>query len=151
MTNEKQQRRIEEPPVVALVIAPASDGDADPDERARQTRSAAASSSRAPKMVRRLTPMNRITAASVRRSSTLSSMMQSRNMALATMMMTAMARWNRLTTRKVSDACAAMSADGSARNPKAARLGPGGALWIDARRERHPEAVHPVGRTKQAR
>ena len=73
-------------------------------------------------MVRRRTPTKRITAASSRRSSTLSSMMQSRKTALATMVMTAMARWNRLTTLKVWDDSEAISAEGYARNPKALRL-----------------------------
>ena len=66
-------------------------------------------------MVRRRTPTKRITAASRRRSSTLSSMMQSRKTALATMVMTAMARWNRLTTLKVWEDSDAISAEGYAR------------------------------------
>ena len=63
-------------------------------------------------MVRRLMPVKRMTAASRRRSSTLSSMMQSRKMALATTEITAMASWNRLTTRKVCEDSLAISAEG---------------------------------------
>ena len=88
----------------------------------------AASSTRAPKIVRRRTPTNRITAASIRRSSTLSSMMQSRKTALATMVMTAIARWKRLTTLKVWDDSEAMAAEGCARKPKAERLSTATAL-----------------------
>ncbi len=76
------------------------------------TAMAAASSSSAPKMVRRRTPTNRMTAASRRRSSTLRSMMHSRKTALATMVITAIARWNRLTTRKVWDEPDAITVDG---------------------------------------
>jgi hypothetical protein len=65
------------------------------------TATSAASRTRAPKIVRRRIPTKRMTAASMRRSSTLISMMQSRKIALATIEITAMARWNRLTTRNV--------------------------------------------------
>ena len=75
------------------------------------TATTAASSSSARKMVRRRMPTKRITAASMRRSSTLSSMMQSRKMALAATEMTAMARWKRLMTRKVCEEPDAISRD----------------------------------------
>ena len=45
--------------------------------------------------------------------------MQSRKTALATMVMTAIARWNRLTTLKVWDDSEAITAEGWARKPNA--------------------------------
>jgi len=74
-----------------LVAAPAAKASALPRTEPA-TATSAASSISAPKMVRRLTPMKRMTAASSRRSSTLSSMMQRRNTALATVLISAMAR-----------------------------------------------------------
>ena len=71
-----------------------------PTEPATATRAA---SDDGAEMVRRRTPMKRITAASRRRSSTLSSMMQRRKIALATIVITPMARWKRLTTWKVCE------------------------------------------------
>lgn len=48
--------------------------------------------------------------------------MQRRKMALATMVITPIARWKRETTAKVVDVSTAMSAERWARNPKAASL-----------------------------
>ena len=46
--------------------------------------------------------------------------MQSRKIALATIVMTPMARWKRLTTAKVSEVSTAMSRERYARKPNAA-------------------------------
>ena len=61
--------------------------------------------------VAREIPINRSAAMSLLRSSTFSTMMQSRNTELATMVMIPMARWNRLTTWNVRDVSTAMSRD----------------------------------------
>ena len=49
-------------------------------------------------------------------------MMQSRNVALATIVIMPIARWNRLTTRNVFDVPTAMSREGYARNPNASEF-----------------------------
>ena len=77
--------------------------------------------------------MSRIAATSRRRSSTLSSMMQSRNVALATIVMTPIARWNRLTTRNVFDVSTAISRD---------------AIRAKSERRRVHAAQHRVGRPR---
>ena len=134
------------------MAAPASEGEHRAERATRATATSAASSTSAPKMVRRRTPTKRITAASIRRSSTLSSMMQSRKTALATMVMTAIARWKRLTTRKVWDDSEAMAAEGWARKPKALAVERGdGAVGRHAGREPDAEPVHPVGGAEQSR
>ena len=67
-------------------------------------------------------PMRRSAATSRRRSSTFSSMMHSRKIALATMVIMPMARWKRETTAKVVDVSTATSAERWARKPNAVAL-----------------------------
>jgi hypothetical protein len=76
-----------------------------------------------PRMIDRFEiPNSRSAAMSRRRSSTLSNMMQSRKIALATIVITPIARWKRLTTRNVRDVSTAMSRDRCARKPNATPL-----------------------------
>ena len=154
--DREDQRGVEEALVIGVGNGARGERDADAQRPNPPRPRSAASSSRAQKMVRRRTPTKRITAASSRRSSTLSSMMQSRKTALATMVMTAMARWNRLTTLKVWEDSDAISAEGYARNPKALRLSSAAAeSGGDAGRQRRarsdpPGRARPAGRRDRA-
>ncbi len=100
--------------------------------------------------------MSRSAATSRRRSSTLSSMMQSRKIALATMVITPMARWKRDTTAKVFDVSTATSAERWARKPNADALmratasrvasGDRAWRWRSGRRDRRSRGATAAGR-----